>query len=1092
MPLSENSVRKTFFMRFLPVIAFIGLFVVGLSYWQTWKRIESSRSEFAFNEYATQYTRNVSERVTLYKMLMQGGGGVFISSDEVQRNEWHEYYIYRRVAELFPGIEGLGYVLMVPDSLLEEHLSLLKGDVSTYEIWPKTEGGRNQYAPVVYLEPETSRSKRYLGYDMMFEDMRRNTIERARDTGETAMSSQITLVHEELQASFVGFLLFVPVYTESAPLPTVEERRQKIEGFIFSAIRMDRMMERLAQNNPASSISARIYDGEVVEPAALMYDSNPSHGVKEPVPLYTTTEQIQFYGNTWTIVFESLPSFGRAYSIVLSWGILLGSLLISLFAALFVRGQIHTRDLALKMADEMTEALNNHSSRLIALYNNAPDGIVIVNRRGIIQSANPSAERLLKYEEGMLEGMKVEELVPERFKGHTEFRLSYMDHPATRAMGDGRDLYARCRDGSELPVEILLSTIRSSGEELAVATIRDITVRKNAQLLLQKEQEEIKLILDSLGEGIIEIDHERQVTFANPEACRLLGFEREELIGQDKHDLIHHTKVDGTPAPRKTGPIHESLEKGVTARVNEDVFWKKDGTFLPVSFTTTPIFDVNKKIRGAVISFRDISERNRIEVERIARKSAEEASRTKSMFVANMSHEIRTPLNAIMGFTQILSRDASLSSKQIKQVQTIHRSGAHLLTLIDDILDMSKIEAGRITLRPIPFNLEDFVADIELMFHSRATAKGLRILVETEFGEITTVRGDEARLRQILVNLIGNAVKFTNEGGVAIRLKTVLNGERLDEGIWLIAEVEDSGPGITDEELDTIFNAFQQASAGTREGGTGLGLAISKRFIEMMGGSITVSSQEGKGSIFRFEVLLEAADAVERSESQAARRVIGIDGDASAFRILVVDDMPDNRLLLKELLTPLGFSLREAVNGAEALDIFADWSPHIILMDMRMPVMDGYEAVRTLRASEAGRNVHIIAVTASAFEDARKEVMATGVDAYLRKPFQSDDLFALFAEYLKINFIYEENLKPEDKAKSTVPAEKPDIQSLPGHLVDHMRLAVDEGDMIRFSELVNEVADHNQSWAEYLQALIDRYDYDRLNELLHSGGTSDG
>jgi len=336
-----------------------------------------------------------------------------------------------------------------------------------------------------------------------------------------------------------------------------------------------------------------------------------------------------------------------------------------------------------------------------------------------------------------------------------------------------------------------------------------------------------------------------------------------------------------------------------------------------------------------------------------ARKQADAANLAKSEFLANMSHELRTPLNAILGFAQILEHDPLLTLQQAGHVRTITRSGVHLLKLINDILDMSKIEAGRTTLYETAFCLNDLLDDLEMMFRSRADAKGLQLLMERSEGVPSYVTADEGKLRQILVNLMGNAVKLTDAGGVTVRVRAdSVEGKTVEgnESMRLVVEVEDSGPGIPEKDVDRIFDAFQQSDSGVKAGGAGLGLAISRKFVEMMGGQLTVTSQVGKGSCFRFGVLVKSAEDVSELEQTVPRRVVGLAPGTGPFRILVVDDIPTNRALLQALLQPLGFEIVEASNGVEALEIFDQWSPHAVLMDMRMPVMDGYEATRRIKS----------------------------------------------------------------------------------------------------------------------------------------------
>ena len=602
---------------------------------------------------------------------------------------------------------------------------------------------------------------------------------------------------------------------------------------------------------------------------------------------------------------------------------------------------------------------------------------------------------------------------------------------------------------------------------------RAVALARQMTSAFRQGERRLRAVTESAQDAILVLDAQARLTYWNPAAERIFGHGREEVLGQEALPLI------------VAEPCRESLRQVLaeTARdgecageglVHDLTGLKKSGEEFPaeIAISTTSLADSWQ----TVMVVRDITERKRAEEERVAREAAEEASRAKSGFVANMSHEIRTPLNAILGFTQVLERDPGLTPAQAEHVRTISRSGLHLLNLINDILDMSRIEAGRVTVNKAPFCLHDLLDDLALWVQSRAAAKGLQLLEDRDESVPRTVKGDEGKIRQVFINLLGNAVKFTREGGVSVRVRAE-DCPGHPEARRLVAEVEDSGPGIPEEDREKIFDAFGQSEAGIKAGGTGLGLAISKRFVEMMGGTMTVVSELGRGSRFRFELLVEPTEEVTEREKPVLRRVIGLEPGQGPFRILLVDDIQTNRALLVELLAPLGFELREAANGAEALEIFKSWSPHAVLMDMRMPVMDGYEATRRIRSAPERRDTPVIAVTASAFDDLKDQVMASGVDIYLRKPFRSDELLDALEKCTGVRYVYE-------GATAVRHAAMPlgGLASLPRHLISSMRLAIGEGDMARLAELIGQVPDGECSRS--LQSIADRYEYERLLDIL--------
>mgnify|MGYP001065226209 CR=1 FL=1 len=601
---------------------------------------------------------------------------------------------------------------------------------------------------------------------------------------------------------------------------------------------------------------------------------------------------------------------------------------------------------------------------------------------------------------------------------------------------------------------------------------------------LQKQKDLLQSILEHAPVRVFWKDSALRYLGCNSQFARDAGLTRpDELIGKTDFELGWHEQAELYRADDLA-----VMESGLPRLDYEEPQTTPDGHTIWLSTSKVPLLGEDNRVIGVLGLYTDVTERKRnaeelehhrhhleqlvdertAELSR-AKEAAETANRAKSVFLANMSHELRTPLNAILGYAQLMARDERIPAEDRKNLATINRAGGHLLSLINDVLEITRIEAGRTTVESHAFDLEATLVAVEEMTRIRAEAKGLALVVQRHGDLPAYVSGDAHHLRQVLINLLGNAVKYTDHGQVSLHIRTL---DRDHIGF----EVTDTGPGIASEDQKRIFHAFYQTAAGIAKGeGTGLGLTISREFVQLMGGKLAFESAPGGGSSFRFTLPLPPTTAPGQTERHG--RVIGIEPGQATCRHLVVDDHPDNRDLVIQLLEGVGFEVYAAADGEKAVAAFEARRPDIIWMDMRMPVMDGYEATRRIRALPGGDKVKIVALTASVFEEDRGAIIAAGCDEVVRKPIEEGHLFEVMARLLGLRFRY------ADGATAPEPARTVDLSRLPAALRGELAEAATRLDMEATQALADRLRAEYPDEAAGILGLLENYRYDQLLEL---------
>ncbi|MEA5519892.1 PAS domain S-box protein [Limnoraphis robusta] len=753
------------------------------------------------------------------------------------------------------------------------------------------------------------------------------------------------------------------------------------------------------------------------------------------------------------------------------------------------------RDISARQLIE--NALRESEARFQTFMNNSPAAAWITDANGVIVYVSQTYLRTFDLPTDNLIGKSIFELYP------TSIAQQFLDNIQTVAQTfqvlKAVEIAPRLDKslGNFLVYKFTIPDL--SGEVLIGGVAIDITQQHQAEIGLKLSEERLQLALEASGDGLWDWDISTGKVYLNSYYQEMLGYHPGELIMNTMvwENMIHpddKSKVfERLNAHLQDPSVNYNFDYRVRCKSGE---WKWVANYGKVVLRAPQ----GKPLR-MIGTHKDISDRKQTEIAlRQAMEAAEAANLAKSIFLANMSHELRTPLNVILGFTQVMARDPSLTSTQQEDLQTIQRSGDHLLSLINDVLDLSKIEAGHCTLEETGFDLIALLHSLRNMLAERASSKGLDLCFEIAPEVPQFIVADAQKLRQILINLLSNAIKFTKKGNITLRVQT----QEFQQSNTLMFEVEDTGVGIAPEELNTIFDAFVQAQAGKRSvSGTGLGLTISRKLLELMGGEITVKSKIEQGSTFSFSLPVRLTDGVDLTPEQSDRLVIGLVPGQPHHRILVVDDRSENRLLMVRLLSKLGLEVREASNGQEAVQLWKEWLPDLTWMDIRMPVLDGYEATKQIRAMEQGKTSIIIALTAQASQSDRTLALAAGCNDYISKPFREQTLFLKMAEYLGLEFLYQEQetaLLAEGKAFSNNSAlnRQPEtrspksdfypqlLASLPQAWLMKLEDAAICGNDMAIAELVDELSPEFAQLGTRLTELANQYQFEQIVNLIQS------
>ena len=958
---------------------------------------------------ADQERSRILSRMSAHAQVLRGAAAFVEASDYVSRTEWHDYVTNLRLDSTLPGIQATGLIRMLREADKAAHEKEIRTQgLPDYAIYPA--GRRDQYASVTYLEPPTGRNQMAFGYDGYAEPVRRQAIERARDSGEAALTAKITLVQEPDQDIQPGFLIYVPIYRSGMAHDTPAQRRAALFGFAYSAFRAhDLMRSVITADN--KDVELRLYDGAAT-PANLIFDSHP--GNEKAGGRYRAELPIDFGGHQWIAHFSSRPELESITTSGLPASIAVGGILLALMAYL---RQFRNQRFQQRIA-AYANRLEDNEERLRTLINAMPDMVYLKDDENRFIEANSVFLREFGLQDIDYRGKGGRELAAD---AHFDYaRLADIENSDDAVWEQGErlhdELIVRGRGDTERVFEIAkVPLFAPDGRRQALVMVgRDITERVATEKALRAAERKFRGLIEQSLAGVY-IIQQGMFRYVNPQFSRIFGYAAPE-------DIIDLIPVFELVAPADRERVADNIRRRTDGMV-ESIHYsftglRRDGRPVEVEvFGTAVDYEDKPAVIGIIL---DITERKRAETELkrhrehleeevaartadllLAKEAAEAANRAKTTFLANMSHELRTPMNAIIGMTYLLSQRTD-DPWQRDKLSKVDRAADHLLRLLNNILDLSRIEADRLTLEHIPLRIDDIVNNVESLIGERIQAKGLAL--HKKIGprlSQTLLLGDPLRLRQILLNLFDNALKFTDRGSISLRAE-VVNETRTDTTLSIA--IQDTGEGIPAEARERIFSPFEQADGSTtrEHGGTGLGLAIVRQLTRMMQGDIRIDSTPGAGSTFtltvrldKFRPGLQDPDSLPDAAASSPTFPLG------NKRLLIAEDDAINREVVLDLLADYPeLKVDVAENGAQALELATAGHYDLILMDMQMPTLDGLAATRAIRQLPGHSRTPIVAMTANAFADDRARCLEAGMSDFIAKPVAPKLLFTKLAHWL--------------------------------------------------------------------------------------------
>lgn len=816
---------------FIVWLTFLSSLIVTTLVWHMANRSVEGTAKREFLKQTEELLDAVEARMLTYEQVLRGGIGVFLASETVSRTEWKEYVSALHIERHHPGIQGIGFSQHLRPDELAEHIASLRAEgYPDYHIKPA--GKRAVYTAITLLEPFDERNKRAFGYDMYSQTTRRLAMAQARDTGEATLSGKVILKQEMSEDIQAGFLLYLPLYQNHAPLETVEQRRAALRGYVYSPFRANDLMHGILGDGKAQ-LNLQIFDGKSTHTNDLMYNETvqPHQRKRTSKPRFLSTDTLPIQGRVWTLNISSTPVFESTIDTAKPRIVSISGVIISLLFTAFVWTLATRRERAIALADIMTRAVREREAFIHAIVDSAADGIITIERNGNILSFNQAACRLFGYQENDVLGTSIKQLMPEPYRSQFDrYNADDLRTEIQGTIGISQEFSGQRKDGSLFPLELSVSEVDQGDTGIFAGIVRDITERKQANEALRASEERFDLAMQGANDGLWDWNMVTNEVYFSTQWKQMLGHTEDEVTNNadEWRTRIHLEDLDNA-----LENFQQYIDGLADNYQNEYRLMHKDGHYIWILDRGITQRDSKGKVQRFVGIHSDISQRKNVE-------------KMKNEFISTISHELRTPLTSIRGALGLINGGAvgEVPDKIASLLTIANRNSEQLLRLINDLLDIEKLRSDSLTLDITTCNLGDVITEAVEVNESYAQQ------FETDFRIVLpeqdiAIDVDPSRFIQVISNLLSNAAKFSPpKSRVTISIQ--------QQGDTVRIEVIDNGSGIPDTFRTQVFAKFSQAdSSDTRhKGGTGLGLNITKSIVEQMGGEIGFETRKAKGTTF--------------------------------------------------------------------------------------------------------------------------------------------------------------------------------------------------------------------------------------------------